>query len=267
MKYFECNSCGNCCKNEISLTLDEMYKHIDNFPFIGTYTYTTISDNEKFCEQKNPLHFQSDAFNQKVVVCPEIISLTDGDKCLQLGDDNRCNIYESRPSVCALYPIRIDRTADDVQQGLRSEFESSLIENNSLACEGWKYPNKKFIPTKPNQIDINLLKSRTSADKITLLLMRDYFKTIDSTERFQSKVLQNKKGTFIVYLSDFLNYLFEIDIISQNDLAQLVHAQKNVFTSFIAKNEHNLLGTSNNQRLLKLAKANLDKLNAVPVSF
>jgi len=242
-----------------------MKKHIGNFPFIGTFSFLTLGTNEEFDKKKNTFHFLSESFSKNVVICPEIISLTNSIKCVQLGDDNKCKIYDSRPSVCALYPIRIDRNIHDIDQGLLFEYEASLKPENPLACEGWTFPDNKFISTQPSETDKTLLLNRGQYDKDTIDLLSGYFESMAMSDRFQSKIEGNKTGTLVIYVSDFLVYLSKNEYINQIDLNMLVIEQIKAFENLLRKMNVSAENThaEHSERIINLAEVNIRSLKRI----
>lgn len=85
---FECTGCGNCCrgKGQVYFTPDELKAAED---LMGLRGEKRTEFREKFIHKKHK---------------GLLVHNTNG-RCMLLGDDNRCSIYEARPLQCSTYPF------------------------------------------------------------------------------------------------------------------------------------------------------------------
>ncbi len=84
---FSCTSCGNCCKGPGYVWVDE-------------------SDIRAMAEV---LEMEPDAFSRRYVRRTRgRLSLTEtgpDDRCVLLGDDDKCRVYDVRPRQCRTFPF------------------------------------------------------------------------------------------------------------------------------------------------------------------
>ena len=107
---FDCLACGACCRNnEVVLDDDDMAK---------------FREADRADLLKKPWAKRKDG---KV-----ILTLKENGRCHQLRRDNKCKIYDIRPSACSVFPV-----ASECCIAAR-EYELELFDG--LAPEEWPWP-------------------------------------------------------------------------------------------------------------------------------
>lgn len=90
---FKCRKCGKCCKNQdmILFTPNDLFK-------IAKRLEKTI---------QTVIHDYTEVYIGPQSKLPMVHLLMKGPKnaCPFLGQDNRCSIHDSKPVICALYPL------------------------------------------------------------------------------------------------------------------------------------------------------------------
>jgi len=97
-----CDQCGECCRRSdpIILSLDDVSRLEEKFGPIEVQQYIKREDGKFMLKETQPCRF--------------------------LGEDDRCDIYESRPTVCRQFPV--NRTEKDIPT-FGSYFYCSFVGN------------------------------------------------------------------------------------------------------------------------------------------
>lgn len=98
---FECTQCGKCCRN-----------HGDDFAFV----YLGASEADAMAKH---LGLDLGRFKTRYTTLDEgdLVLKDNGDKCIFLGDDNRCEVYEARPRQCRTWPFWSDNLEEKEWRG------------------------------------------------------------------------------------------------------------------------------------------------------
>lgn len=69
--------------------------------------------------------------------------------CPNLDEQYYCKIYPRKPSVCGLYPYRIDKEFGSTHYGLMSEKSRSVEQEGKIPCEGFREDAPIFFDAEP----------------------------------------------------------------------------------------------------------------------
>ena len=224
---FECNGCGKCCKDTTpSLTLSEflrLYKIMPSLVIFEFYKKNKLNNANGF-EFKNK-------FDEIFIILGQIIAIPTFDGCMSLTNENRCEIYEQRPSVCAMYPI-----SAGVQVGKVGEYlQLTKASNSSLSdegyCEGWENTDSVIFQDDAlvNKFDIELINKRAIDDIETEELLKKLFIDLFKFEYVQEELNNNEKGELLVCTEDFLLFLQQKNIIDEALFLSMHSTQKDLF--------------------------------------
>lgn len=251
MKYFSCNGCGGCCHGPIALTLlESLDTSISDLPLVITFTVTDVRnvpiEKEYGAYQKSTRDFTKSHIGfydktdsgRKIVVHPQILTLVPIDsKCEHLDLENRCTIYENRPSVCRLYPFRVDTPIAWMSVGLDRERNTAFEKSAHIPCEGWDSDQiifKSGMPTDDSVI--NVFKKRMPEAKQTRDVLKLLFNKIKLLENIPEKIdlysqLNENTGRVIqVGFYELVEMLFEKGSISFDEMHTYFSMQLNILT-------------------------------------
>lgn len=209
MKKFSCHGCAGCCHGSIALTYNEViHQFSGEFPLIIAYVVSDVRnvpvEKEKSSYAKGMKKFTKDAIgyydktesNRKIVVHPQILSLVPADApCPNLDADNLCTIYGRKPSVCTLYPYRVDTPISWMEEGLMRERNNAYEGAAHIPCKGWEedapiiYQNGKPL----DETIIPLLQSRTKDSVITRDRLKAFYFHLKSHESVINKIEEYSK--------------------------------------------------------------------------
>jgi hypothetical protein len=104
---FKCRVCGKCCKNrdDILLTTRDLFNIAKHFKL------TMIQALEKYCE--------SFIGNSSRIPIVRLKPVGPNRNCPLLNGD-RCSVHESKPVVCAVFPLGRVVTSADREQGVKA---------------------------------------------------------------------------------------------------------------------------------------------------
>lgn len=97
---FECDLCGMCCTRQFNDHVFLLEKDVEAMKQIDASLITPAPYYE-FCDQKGNFYVSGYSLRTK----------EDG-SCVLL-ENNRCTIYEKRPTICRLYPYMLHRETDE----------------------------------------------------------------------------------------------------------------------------------------------------------
>lgn len=151
---FECTTCGKCCcfnnGEYFQVDLDSLITGYDK-EFLVYLRLVFIREDDaiasvplgklKKTKIREYLHkrysrfnLKIDAFSEKLLGAARISVVTKDDgHCTKLSD-NKCSIYENRPSVCSLFPIVSDTIEELTLQASKHNLER-LIDQSGYKCE------------------------------------------------------------------------------------------------------------------------------------
>lgn len=226
MKKFSCHGCAGCCHGSISLTYQEaMHDFSGDFPLIVAFVVSDVRnvpvENDKGAYSKGMKKFTKDVIgfygktktSRKIVIHPQILTLFPADTpCINLDEYNLCKIYDRKPSVCTLYPVRFDTPISWIEEGLARERNNSYEGEAYIPCKGWTddapiiYANGK--PSDDGIIP--LLLKRNLEFKPTRDSLRQYYNHIRETEENSRKIeeyskLNDQSGRLLQF--NFSNYI------------------------------------------------------------
>ncbi len=98
---FECDLCGRCCTREFNDHVFLLEKDVSVIRDIDPDGLEPAPYPE-YCDQNGNFYVSGYALRVK----------EDG-SCIFLNENNKCRIYNKRPSICSLYPYMLNREADD----------------------------------------------------------------------------------------------------------------------------------------------------------
>ncbi|MGK3119374.1 YkgJ family cysteine cluster protein [Pseudomonas corrugata] len=109
---FACNGCGICCKGRlIPLTLNETRQWLQR----GHEVAIILEAFDESTWALEPRHYAHSAQRAVEVTSGDarirVVAVLAGNalqQCQNLGEDDRCGIYEERPLVCRIYPMEIN---------------------------------------------------------------------------------------------------------------------------------------------------------------
>ena len=109
---FACNGCGICCKGRlIPLTLNETRQWLQR----GHEVAVILEAFDESTWQSDPRQYAHSAQRAVEVASGDarirVVAVLAGNalqQCPNLGEDDRCGIYEERPLVCRIYPMEIN---------------------------------------------------------------------------------------------------------------------------------------------------------------
>lgn len=204
MKKFSCHGCGGCCHGPIALTLKEArHNFYNDFPLVVTFVVSDVRnvpvEKEKTRYAKGMKKFTRDVIgfydktdsNRKIVVHPQILTLLPPDSpCVHLDEFNRCSIYQRKPSVCTLYPVRIDTPIHLIEEGLFRERNQAYEGLAHIPCQGWAEDAEVFFlngePVDPKTIP--MLKQRSQEAMETRDLMKGFYSVVKTMEGIPEKI-------------------------------------------------------------------------------
>ena len=204
MKKFSCHGCSGCCHGPIALTFDEAKnKFYDDFPLVLTFIVSDVRnvpiEKEKTRYAKGMKKFTRDVLgfydktpsNRKIVVHPQIITLIPPDApCVYLNELNRCSIYQSKPSVCSLYPVRIDTPVQLIEFGLFRERNQAFEGLAHIPCQGWTEDADVFFnngePVDPKTIPMLINRNKYAAE--TRDFLKEFYFHIKKDSEIQEKI-------------------------------------------------------------------------------
>ncbi|KOY02517.1 YkgJ family cysteine cluster protein [Pseudomonas nunensis] len=109
---FACNGCGVCCKGRlIPLTLNETRQWLqrghDVAVVVEAFNESTwLSQPGQYAHgAQRAMEVDSGSARINVVA---VLAGNALEKCPNLGEDDRCGIYDDRPLVCRIYPMEIN---------------------------------------------------------------------------------------------------------------------------------------------------------------
>ncbi|NPE31418.1 YkgJ family cysteine cluster protein [Methanococcoides sp. SA1] len=97
---FECDLCGMCCTRQFNDHVFLLEKDVEAMKQIDESLITPAPYYE-FCDQKGNFYVSGYSLRTK----------EDG-SCVLL-ENNRCTIYDKRPTICSLYPYMLHRETDE----------------------------------------------------------------------------------------------------------------------------------------------------------
>jgi len=97
---FECDLCGMCCTRQFNDHVFLLEKDVEAMKQIDASLITPAPYYE-FCDQKGNFYVSGYSLRTK----------EDG-SCVLL-ENNRCTIYDKRPTICSLYPYMLHRETDE----------------------------------------------------------------------------------------------------------------------------------------------------------
>lgn len=233
---FECNKCGNCCKNPPHLTLDEMLtENMFDFNYSIVFVIDKKVKNLNFSRNHLKHHVlfnYHDKDGSVYSVTPKIIASKVGNYCEKYNPVIGCTINERKPSHCKVFPLNSDYSQTD-QDVFLSELKSDYFTSPDLKCEGlfsgeplYKngvISNSEYLNTYRNSL---VKKSKTIA------ILKDYFsKKAEYDEFFYenlmkykdiSKYNQNDGRVLVIDKTDFFNWLKDNKVISEIHLNLLL---------------------------------------------
>ena len=267
MKKFSCHGCAGCCHGSISLTYNEViHQFSGEFPLIIAYVVSDVRnvpvEKDKSPYSKGMKKFTKDAIgfydktqnNRKIVVHPQILSLIPADApCPHLDLDNLCTIYGRKPSVCTLYPYRIDTPISWMEDGLARERNNAYEGVAHIPCEGWT-DDAPVIYSAGKPVDddvIPLLKSRTADAITTRDRLKGFYQHLKSHESVIEKIdeyskLNEESGRLLQFnFSQFMHwqaiegiihpYVAKVAIKGQIKQLELANKQINLRTDDVAE--------------------------------
>lgn len=109
---FACNGCGICCKGRlIPLTLNETRQWLQR----GHEVAVILEAFDESTWTLEPQQYAHSAQRAVEVISGDariwVVAVLAGNalqQCQNLGEDDRCGIYEERPLVCRIYPMEIN---------------------------------------------------------------------------------------------------------------------------------------------------------------
>jgi Fe-S-cluster containining protein len=109
---FACNGCGICCKGRlIPLTLNETRQWLQR----GHEVAVVLEAFDESTWPSQPRQYAHSAQRAVEVTSGDarirVVAVLAGNalaQCPNLGEDDRCGIYEERPLVCRIYPMEIN---------------------------------------------------------------------------------------------------------------------------------------------------------------
>ncbi|WP_137297631.1 YkgJ family cysteine cluster protein [Psychromonas sp. SP041] len=206
MKKFSCHSCAGCCHGPIALTLKEAkYQFYDDFPLVVAFVVSDVRnvpvEKDKSRYAKGMKKFTRDTIGfydktedeRKIVIHPQILTLVPPDSpCIHLNELNRCSIYNEKPSVCTLYPVRIDTPTSFIDEGLNRERNQAYEGLAHIPCKGWdEETNVIFKNGEPTDTRvIPLLNKREGEAKETRDLLKGFYFHIKNLEDINEKIMR-----------------------------------------------------------------------------
>ncbi len=97
---FRCTGCGNCCKDPLLPLTDEDIQRIVARTGDKVSDIAQIVDKTAIDMGDEPEAFVNLRQGRRVLVLRHARG-----RCIYLGDDDRCTIYEDRPLGCRVYPL------------------------------------------------------------------------------------------------------------------------------------------------------------------
>lgn len=137
--HFSCTQCGKCCVKSPNMHFYDMIELSEEFIF-QTAHHVVISSSKKPLEKVLLDHYQALGHT---IVLPEMeaslfyfidfttMSYPSYKMCSKLID-NKCSIYNIRPSTCRLAPL--DYKFDDTQQWRTLQYFKNNVEKNDWKC-------------------------------------------------------------------------------------------------------------------------------------
>jgi Fe-S-cluster containining protein len=225
MIYFDCNGCGKCCeKTTPSITLEEFLRLYDKMPVVLLFEYSRV---KKFSYSG----FDFDINGHEYSIMGQILSIPTSTGCVNLNKDKQCDIYNERPSACALYPINPGIEVKRVEQSLIKEKES----NNTYDlyyCEGWENSEKVIFKngSLTNSNNVDLINKRVVEDKITSELLKNMFFELMKFDYVKNEFNDNNEnGEILICTEDFLSFLHQERVIENNLHKKMLSYQKELF--------------------------------------
>lgn len=243
---FSCNGCGGCCHGPIALTLREAISlTIGNVPLVVTYVVTDVRNvpvekakdgystaMKKFSREISGFYDKT-LTNRKIVVHPQIISLVPFDAPCPNLVDNLCAIYENRPSVCSLYPFRVDTPISYSGIGLERERNLSFERSAHIPCEGWDRGDLIFRSGLPvDSLVISDLKNRNSDMATTRDILKQFYNHLKLDDDCVAKIDEysavNVNDGRVVQSSFYslCKFMQKEKLLAESDLVLIANHQK-----------------------------------------
>lgn len=256
MKTFSCNGCSGCCHGPISLNFNEVVnKYPGKFPLILTYVVSDVRNvpvemgNDGYSQAmrkftKNIIGFyDKTSSGRKIVIHPQIITfLANSSPCPNLTEDRLCSIYDQRPSVCRLYPFRIDTPIAYMEHGLTRERNFSFEGHGHIPCEGW-LDSKNIIFSNGMPTDLTVVddfKARINEAAETTSLLKKYYLFLKSLDGMMEKIdlysaLNDQSGRLIqVSYGGFIDWLVRESKMSKSDACKILISHNEVLKKQLA---------------------------------
>jgi len=118
---FACNGCGHCCRHLVDLPDPRWPAAFDDLAPFGLYLLPSRGGLAVWSEERRVMLAEAKrrgfglAFRPSLAALDERLGLVafaweaEHDVCPFVGEDNRCGIYDRRPTACRAYPLRHSR--------------------------------------------------------------------------------------------------------------------------------------------------------------
>jgi Fe-S-cluster containining protein len=248
MKKFSCNSCTGCCHGPIALTHEEAINtYGGQFPLIITYVVSDVRnvpvemDGGAYARGMRTFtreyigFYDKTSTSRKIVVHPQIITfIQNSTPCVNLNSDKTCKIYSSRPSVCRLYPFRIDTPVSLMEDGLLRERNFSYEGHGHIPCQGWEGSENIIFSTgmPSDRSVIDAFNARLVEAKFTRNLLKKYYFQLKGAEEVSAKVdlysqLNDQSGRLLqVSYAGYILWLYQTGEITKENCLENVRSHK-----------------------------------------
>ena len=201
MSDFKCQQCGNCCKCsnwEIDILPAEIVKiweFIKDKPEYDDVIFPFFTPNQ-FKESEEILYFLAEQPVLGMIVKTRfVLSKNLKERCVFLGEDNRCRIYNIRPFTCLAFPI--GSSDDSICPAMKDK--PSLEKQEARIQKYAKNPKNNFLQTtkiyKKWNDEIEVALKNTKLLKPTIAGFMEYsgLLSLYHDPNFTNRVLRGKK--------------------------------------------------------------------------
>jgi Fe-S-cluster containining protein len=102
---FRCTGCGNCCRETFILVSDEDLRRIEDGTGRRAAEFVRFVGHDDIAMDKSHPYWVKFDSGRKVMT----LRWRRGSACTFLGPDNRCGVYDHRPTVCRQHPFNVTR--------------------------------------------------------------------------------------------------------------------------------------------------------------